>query len=814
VGNWTGELKASVRQFVRGRSTTLVAVLALALGIGVATALFSVVHAVLLSPLPYPDSERLVRVHPINPQGTRTNNFSEPNFEDLRDATRSFEALALYSSWTQSVAGGTEPVRAEVAVVSDRFFDVLGVSPRLGRPFSAEEQAPGAVPTVLVSDGFWRRALASRRDLAAIALRHGGRSYAVIGVLPPGPSFPVGADVWVPKNQFPPNSSRTANNWRVVGRLRPGVSLEQARQEASAVARRLRERHGDDTWMADADVRSLREALTGDARPALLVLFAATGVLLLAAWANVANLLLAQAAGRERELAVRIALGATRGRLLRQLVTEALVLALVGGAAGVALAALGVRLLLAFEPGRLPRADELGLSPAVLLFALAASLVTALGLGLFTGWRAVRRAGRTALVDGARGAASGASRRVLDALVASQVAAAATLLVGSGLLGRSLAGLLDVDPGFRTEHRVALDVSLPDADAPEALAERIRFHDEVVARLRGLPGVDAVGAVNAAPLAGGGADGAYLATEQDVPDFDAFGQLMKDPAIAGHAEFRVAGPGYLSALGIPLVRGRDFDARDAADTPHVALVSESLVRARFAGIDPIGRRIHFGNMDGDMRPYTIVGVVGDVHDDGLDAPPRPTFYANARQRPAAFGALSFVAQVRGDPAAFTAAARDVVRTLAPELPPRVRTLAALRDDSLAQRRFALLLLAVFAGGALALAALGVYGVAAYTVARRTREMGVRLALGARPSQVLGLVVGQGTRAVAVGGALGLLGAFALGRALASLLYGVRPADPATLAAVALTIAAAGVVASLAPARRAARLDPALALRDE
>jgi predicted permease len=814
VGNWTGELRASVRQFLRGRSTTLVAVLALSLGIGVATALFSVVHAVLLRPLPYPDSERLVRVQPINPKGLRTNSVSEPNFEDLRDGSRSFEALALYSSWPQSVAGGSEPVRAEVAVVSDRFFGVLGVSPRLGRPFSAEDQAPGAIPTALVSHAFWQRALASRADLAGLSLRSGGRSYAVIGVLPPGPGFPVGADVWLPKNQFPRNPSRTANNWRVVGRLRAGVSVEQARHETSALARQLRERHGDDTWMADADVRSLREALTGDARQALLVLFAATGVLLLAAWANVANLLLAQAAGREREFAVRLALGATRGRLLRQLGTETLVLASVGGLLGVAFATVGVRLLLAFEPGRLPRAEEVGSSPAKLLFALAASLATALGVGLFTGWRAVRRASRTALVDGARGAATGTSRRLLDALVASQVAAAATLLVGGGLLGRSLAGLLDVDPGFRTEHRVALDVSLPEADSPEILTERVRFHDEVVARLLALPGVSTVGAVNTPPLAGGGADGAFLATEQPVVDFDAFGRLMKDPAIAGHAEFRVAGPGYLAALGIPLVRGRDFDARDVADAPHVALVSEALVRARFAGVDPIGRRIHFGNMDGDMRPYTIVGVVGDVRDDGLDAPPRPTFYASLRQRPRAFSALSFVAQVDGDPAAFAAAAREVVRALAPELPPRVRTLVSLRDDSLAERRFALLLLAVFAGGALALAALGVYGVAAYTVARRTREMGVRLALGARPAQVLGLVVGQGTRAVAIGGALGLFGAFALGRALSSLLYGVRPADPATVAAVALLLAAAGVAASLVPARRAARLDPARALRDE
>lgn len=814
MGNWAAELRTAGRHLARGRATTLAGVLALGLGIGVATALFSVVHAVLLRPLPYPDSERLVRVQPINPKGARMNNFSEPNFEDVRDATRSFEALALYSSWTQSVAGGTEPVRADVAVVSDRFFDVLGVAPLLGRPFSPEEQAPGAAPAALVSHGFWRRALASRSDLAALTLRADGRSYAVIGVLPPGPGFPVGADVWVPKNQFPARPSRTANNWRVVGRLRPGVSVEQARQETSGVARRLRERYGDDTWMADADVRSLRESLTGDARPALLVLFAATGVLLLAACANVANLLLAQAAARERELAVRIALGATRVRLLRQLATETLALGLASGVAGVAFAAVGVRVLLAFEPGRLPRVDELGPSPAVLLFALATSLATAVGVGLFTGWRAVRRAGHASLVDGSRGAATGASRRLLDALVASQVAAAATLLVGSGLLGRSLAGLLDVDLGFRAEHRVVLDVSLPQVSSPAALADRVRFHDEVVRRLRALPGATTVGTVNTPPLADGGADGAFLATEQPVPDFETFSRLAKDPAITGHAEFRGAGPGYLAALGIPLVRGRDFDERDAADSPHVALVSESLVRARFAGVDPIGRQIQFGNMDGDLRPYTIVGVVGDVRDDGLDAPPRPTFYAGLRQRPGAFGALSFVAQVEGDPAAFAAAARGIVRTLAPDLPPRVRTLASLRDASLAERRFALLLLGVFAGGALALAALGVYGVAAYTVALRTREMGVRLALGARPGQVLGLVVGQGTRAVAIGGALGLLGAFALGRALSSLLYGVRPADPVTLAGVALLITSAGVMASYFPARRAARLDPAHALRDE
>lgn len=814
MGNWLAELRVAGRHLARGRGTTAAAVLALGLGIGVATALFTVVDAVLLRPLPFPESERLVSLHPINARGARMNNFSEPNFEDVRDATTGFENLALHASNLESVVAGSEPVRARVAVVSDRFFDVLGVRPRLGRSFSAPDLVAGAAPTALVSHGFWERSLGSRADLSGAAVLSGGRTYAVIGVLPPGPSFPVASEIWVPKNQFPRNPSRTAHNWRAIGRLRAGVALAQARLELSAVARRLREKYGDDTWMADADLRSLREALTGDARQALLVLFAATGVLLLAACANVANLLLAQAVARERELAVRLALGATRARLLRQLGTETLLLALCGGLLGTALAHAGLRLLLAFEPGRLPRVDEVGLSPAVLAFALGVSLATALGVGLFTGWRAARRAGRAALVDGARGTAAGASRRLLDALVASQVAAAATLLVGGGLLGRSLGGLLEVDPGFRTEQRIALDVSLPDAAGPEALAERVRLHDQALERLRALPGVVAAGAVNAPPLSGGGADGAYLATGQEVANFAAFERLMKDPSLVGYAEFRVAGPGYFRALGIPMLRGRNFEERDAADAPHVAVISESLARDRFPGLDPIGRHIQFGNMDGDLRPYEIVGVVGDVRDSGLDAAPRPTFYANVRQRPRAFTTLSFVAQLDGDAESFVASARQIVRELAPALPPRFRTLRALRDETLAERRFTLLLLAVFACGALGLAALGVYGVAAYSVARRTREVGVRLALGARPEQVLRLIVRQGTRAVAIGAGLGLLGSLALGRALAGLLYSVRPADPVTLLGVGLLLALTGVGASLVPARRAAGLAPARALRDE
>jgi predicted permease len=812
--SWLEDVRFAARLLPRNRGTNGPALLALVLGVGACTAVFSVVHGVLLRALPYTDPDRLVTVAEVSDRGQRMS-FSDPNFEDLREASHGFAGLAQYAASVVSVSGGREPVRAGVAAVSDDFFDVVGVRPSMGRAFAPEEQRSGAGAVAVVSHGYWERSLSRAGDLSRIRLRLDGRVHDVVGVMPPGFAFPAGTDVWVPRGLYPRLPSRTAHNWRVLGRLRPDVTLEQARGEATEVARRLKAEHGDLTWMADAEVRPLRDSLTAGVRPALIVLSGAVAFLLLVACANVANLLLAQAAARQRELAVRLAVGAGRRRLVRQLVTEALLLSFLGSLGGIVLAGWGVRLLLAFEPGTLPRAEEVGLHAPVLAFAVLLCVGTALLVGLAVVLRSTRGVGSGSLHEGEHAAAGGPRRITLDALVLFQVAATVTLLAGAGLLGRSLLRLLSVDPGFRVASLLALDVAFPaDNDSAEALARRVRFSDEVLARLRALPAVREAGLASVVPLGGTGGDGVFLVIDREIGGFEEFEALTRDPALTGEAEFRVASPGYFRALGIPLLRGRLFGEADGPDTPHVAVISESLARRRWPDEDPLGRHVEFGNMDGDLRLFTIVGVVGDVREAGLDREPRPTFYAFYRQRPRAAASPSFVVRADGPPAPLVSAARRLVRELDPELPPRFRTIEEIRAASLADRRFTLLLLGAFGTAALLLAALGIYGVTSYSVARRTREVGIRMALGARPAEVLGLVLGEGVRPVAAGAGLGILAALALSRLMSSHLFGVAPGDPATLAGVAALLALVALLACLAPARRAIRADPIVALRAE
>jgi predicted permease len=807
---WLNELLIAARTLARHASVTALAVLALALGIGASTAIFSVVDGVLLRPLPYPDPYELALVYQVFESGGR-GSFSDPNFQDLRQQNHSFKDVAEYATWLASVSGGADAVRVLMGVVSEDFFGVLAVPPRLGRTFSPEEQRPGAAPVAVVSHGFWQRYLGATADLGGLTLRSSGSIYAVVGVMPPSVTFPEGVDVFVPRGLYPSEQSRTAHNWKVIARLRDGVTLEQARSDASGLARRLKAQYGADTWMVDAAVVPLREALTGRIRPALLVLLGAVSFLLLVACANVTNLLLAQAEVRRRELAVRTALGATRWRLTRQLLAEASLLSLLGCLLGALFAGWGVRALLAAGPDRLPRAGEIGVDAAVLAFSVGISVLTALALGLTTAWRSTRDLRAAALHEEGRSQGAGGRRRVLQVLVGSQVAATVVLLAGAGLLGRSLLSLLSTDPGFRTESVLAMDVSLPLAEGADAFW-LARFHQQVIARLGVLPGAQESGGVNVTPLSGGGANGMFVIVNHPLTDFHEFDALMKDPSRTGEAEFRIASEGYFRALGIPLLKGRLFDDRDGPDSPHAALISASLARQKWPHADPLGEQIEFGNMDGDLRLFTIVGIVGDVRDAGLDADPRPTFYGDYRQRPHTTAAFTYVLRGEGDPAALATAARRIVTELDPEVPPRVRTLETLRADSVADRRFTLDLLATFGGSALVLAALGLYGVTAYAVARRTREIGVRMALGAHPRQVVRLLVSEGTRPVLVGTGIGLLLAAGLARFMRSLLYGVASADPLSFAAAVLVLGTVALLACLVPARRAARIDPMVALR--
>jgi predicted permease len=652
-------------------------------------------------------------------------------------------------------------------------------------------------------------------DFAGRTLIFNGRVHRVVGVLPPHLDYPVGAEIFTPRELRERLPSRTAHNWTIVGRLRPGVPLARAQAEMSAIARRLKADHGDETDMADAALVPLHEQLVGHVRPALLVLLGASGFLLLIACANVSNLLLARSAARQRELAVRVAMGAGRGRILRQLVAESLVLSLAGGAAGVLIAVAGVQALLALEPGSLPRLGEVGVSWTALLFAVGVALATALVLGTVT---ALRSAGegalREALAQSQRGLAPGGSY-VRNGLVVAQVALTLILLVGAGLLGRSFVRLLSVNPGYRTEGAVVLDLSTPWPGTGADASRQRRFYDELTRRLAAIPGVANVGGVNAFPLRGAGySNGTFLELSRpdEKLDFSQLAALKKDPARSGQAEYRVASAGYFHAMAIPLVRGRLFDDRDAPDaTVHAAVVSAALAKTEWPNADPIGKIIQFGNMDGNRTPFTVVGIVGDIREARLDATPQAVFYANARQR--RFSSFSVVIQGTAEPASVIAAARRVVRELAPSVPPRFRMLEEVVSTSVAQRRFSLVLLGVFGAAALLLAMMGIYSVVAYLVAQREHEIGIRVALGAQRGDVLGLVLRLGAVLTVVGIVVGVVAALWLTRLLAGLLYGVTPTDPVSFASVVALLLGVALVASYVPARRALMVDPMSVLRN-
>jgi putative ABC transport system permease protein len=584
----------------------------------------------------------------------------------------------------------------------------------------------------------------------------------------------------------------------------------------SAISKRLRAELGDDTYMVDAELVPLHTLMVGNVRPALLVLIGSAAFLLLIACANVVNLLLARAASRERELAVRLALGAGRGRMARQFLTETLVLSLLGGTFGVLLAFWSVYLLLIFEAGKLPRVSEIGVNWTVLLFTLGVSVAAAAAMGLAAAWRASGDDVRGVLAGGGRTqAGSTRSRRVRAALVVSQVGLTLVLLIGAGLLGRSFLRLLDQDPGFRTDGALVMSLALPTPGTGD-YGRLASFHDELIDRVRALPGVEEVGGASSLPLGGGYSDGSFLLLNypDEVTDFESYGQAANDPARVHHAQYRVASAGYFRALSIPLLRGRLFDDQDAPDAAHAALVSQSLAERVWPGEDALGKLIQFGNMDGDLRPFTVVGVVGDVRERGLEAEPQPTFYASYRQRPSRIGTFSIVISGPPQPTSLIPAARAILAEMNPEVPPSFRTLDDIYAASLADRRFNLLLLSTFGGAALLLALMGIYGVMSITVVQRTREIGVRMALGARHGEVVRLVVGQGLILGATGVVLGVIGSLAATRLMGTLLYGVTTTDLFTFVAVSTLLMAAALVASFLPARRAARVDPMIALRGE
>jgi putative ABC transport system permease protein len=832
------DMRFGARILRKNPGTTFVSVLTLALGISASTAIFSVVYAVLLRPLPYDKPDQIVRVWEVNREGSRLH-MADPNFDDVRAQNHSLQGLAEFSAGIQSVTGGGEPRRLRVASVSRDFFSVVGVRPIRGRGFATEDQHMGAAVVALVSYSYWQQAL-NARDLSVLKLVIENKAAAVIGVLPPGFHFPDDTDVWTAREIEQWLPARNAHNWNAVGRLREDVSLAQARSDLDSIGRRLKQQYGEDINMQGAAVEPLKAALTSDVRPALLILLGAVACLLLVACANVMNLLLAQASARQGELAVRTALGASRGRLVRQFLAETLLLSLAGGCLGVIAAYFGVQALVRIAPPNTPRLEGVGVNLPVLFFTLGLSILVAAALGTFTALRATSGDMQANLAEGGRAQSNArGSQRLGQMIIAGQLAMTMLLLVGAGLLGRSLLRVLSVDPGFRTEQVVTMDLALPPAPG-SARVQRVQFLSTLFDRLRALPGVSQAGGTSSLPLgAANHSDGTFVevnpqqlppkvkdlierSAHTDVEQLDHqrlkeltdfFEDLFHDREHSGDADYAVASEGYFRTLGIPLIRGRLFDARDTADAPHVALISESVARQKWPGQDPIGKIIEFGNMDGDLRLLTVVGVLGDVRAENLEAPPQPTIYVNYRQRPQR-GEFSVVMRTAADPAATLAAARKILAELDPTIPPRLNTFTEVFSASLHTRRFNLILVGIFASSALMLAMAGIYGVLAYSVARRTREIGVRMALGASAGNVRGLVLGQAMVTALTGVAAGILGAFILTRVMRSLLFEISPSDPLTFAGVALLLLLVAALAAYLPARRATRVDPTIALRYE
>jgi putative ABC transport system permease protein len=822
----TKDIRYGVRSLLARPGFTALAVFTLALGIGACTAIFSVVDGVLLRSLPYPDAERIVQLREVNSSGVRIA-FAEPNFLDVRARSRTFEAIAQYGGELTTVTGASEPVRALAFAVSGDFFNVLGVKPVVGRTFAPEESKPGGAPVAVVSYGFWQRLLGGKSELSGTTLRLMDQSVTVVGVMPAGFAFPQDAEVWIPRELFPPETSRSAHNWSVVARIRPTIRIEQAKAEVGAIGKQLKQEYGKDMDAMDFAVVPQQEYMVGNVRGALVMIFVAVGFLLLVACANVANLLLAQVTTRQREFAVRSALGATRLRLARQFITENLLLALTAGALGVLLSFWGVDLLLSLNQQSLPRMSEIGVDARAVAFTLGLSLLIATVLGLVPSLRFSTRDLETSLRETGSGARGYAGQRLRSLLVVAQMALTLILLVGAGLLGKSFYRLLQVDPGFRTESAVAMELSLPNPRMDEkrylqfmqsykrlmeqgvapdtslqlsAEEERQRlFQTQLLERLSATPGVIAIGSISQLPLAGGGPDGTFL--------------INNNPDRKGHADYRLASSGYFDAMRIPLLRGRNFDASDQPNSPNAAVVSQSFVRKYWPNEDPIGQTIQFGNMDGDLRLLHVVGVVGDVHDYGIDVAVSPTIYANALQRLPS-SSLIMVARAQVEPSTLVPAMREAVRSLDPQLPLKFRTLDQVFSSSLDQHRFSLVIFGVFGTAALLLAALGIYGVTTYAVAQRTQEIGIRIALGAQMTDVLNLVLRKAMSLVLIGAAVGVAGAYAITRVMSNLLFEVAPTDLATFVAVPMILFLVALVACFIPARRATKVDPLVALRYE
>ena len=812
------DLRYAVRLLLRTPGFTLLAALTLALGIGANAAIFSVINAVLLAPLPYGSPERLTIVYSQFPTMS-FNRFwvSAPEFLDLRRMARSFEALGAYTTGSANITGGDEPVRVRVARVSAGLFPALGVKPELGRAFTVQEDMPNTEPMVVLSHELWQRAFGADRGVLGRQVQVDGVDRTVIGVMPAG--FDVAeerVEAWVPLALDPANPGNRGGHYLyIVGKLKPGVGMGQARSEIAGLVKRwqtdLPDTHSLSPERHPLVIQPLLDDLVGSVRSKMWLLMGAVGLVLLIACANVANLLLARAEARQKEIAVRTALGAARGRLLRQFLTESVVLSLLGGALGLLLAVWGVRAIVATNPESLPRVREIAVDGRVLLFTLGLALLTGVLFGLAPALHARASVLFSALKEGGQRATAGAGRQLFRRLlVIAEVALAATLVIVGGLLIRSFWLLQQVDPGFDAGHVLTFQIALPDARYPEE-PRVVAFYQRLVDRLRALPGVESAAAAWGLP------------PKRDIlandTDFEGVPQPPNGP-VHNVDYWQFVTHDYLKTLKIPIVNGRGFLPSDAAGTPGVVLVNETAAKHFWPGQDPLGRRLRNPGPPDQPAPWlTVVGVVKDVKQAGLEAETGTEVYFLQAQMPETLGGASddmyLLVRTAGDPLSLVSAVRREVKALDPGLPlADVRSLEQVVFESVAQPRFITFMALLFAAVALALAAVGTYGVLSYSVEQRTQEIGVRMALGAQARQVLGMVLAQGVGLVVIGLVLGVVLALALQRILSGMLFGVAPTDPTIFASVVVVLAAVSLIACYLPARRATRIDPLVALRYE
>ncbi|HET7065000.1 MAG TPA: ADOP family duplicated permease [Rudaea sp.] len=801
--HWIRDCSLALRLLIGRRGFSILAMLSLALGFGAAIAILSVADAVLVRALPYPDAQQLIAVREIDGNG-KSMTLADLNYRDLRDGLHGFASIAQYGGGIDLIVSGNRSTRGDVRAVSAEFFDVLGVAPALGRRFGSDSGADAHV--AVISHALWRELFGAEPDLSKLHVDTFGEKLQVIGVMPERFEFPARTNLWFPRALFPAETSRTAHNWNAVARVEAGADLGQMRADALALGQRLKQQFGKDVDAAGFTLTPLRDMLVGRVQNALWALSCGAAFLLLIASVNVTNLFLALALSRRKESAVRTALGAPRLRLARQSVLESALLTAAAFALGLLFAQVCLQILVGLAGDSLPRADEVGFDARVVGAVLALAAALALLLGLLPYWRGGAEA--NALAEQGRATTLGHHGvRLRAALLIAQTTLTVLLLIGAGLLGRSFLQLLRVDPGFRPQGAVALDLSLPQpADAAGARAAAARY-SELMRRFAVLPGVREVGGVNALPLTDTGWNGAFWDAAV-VPKLDDLAHL---PPHLGYAEYRVASAGYFQAIGIPLQRGRLFDDRDGVDAPHVALISAALARSVWPDRDPIGQKLQYGNMDGDMRPLTVIGIVGDVHDYGLDRDVRGTVYLDIDQRSKAASNFSVVVRSDAKPDAMIAGLRAELARSEPDLPVAFHTLPQLYASSLDNRRFSLSLFGLFAAVALGLALSGVYGLMAYAVSERRAEFSLRIALGSTQGRVLRFVLGQGLRLTLLGLALGCAAAFAASRLLQSLLFGVSVTDPLTYLAVAALLLVASLAACGVPAWRAARSDPRASL---